>query len=273
MKHSHPLIVDTELDEVTGKSRLPALFDLTQSVSGLLLALFMWGHMLFVSSILISKDAMYTISRMFEGYYLFGEPYPWIVSIVVFCVICLFVIHAWLAMRKFPASYRQYKILLVHKSVLRHRDTGLWLLQVYTGFAMFFLGSAHLFFMLVNPADIGPYASADRVWSGMWPIYLLLLLAVELHGGIGLYRLAMKWGWLQGADPVAGRRRLALAKWAITVVFLLLGLLALATYMKIGFEHRGQAGERYQPAAQQLQQPANDVGMGAGPALAPGMQS
>jgi fumarate reductase subunit C len=254
MKRDDILIADAGLDEVGGKSRLPAVLDLTQSLSGLLLALFMWGHMVFVSSILISKDAMYTVVKFFEGYYLFGRSYPWIVSVIVFGVICLFVLHAALAMRKFPSSYRQYKTLLVHKTALGHGDTGLWFIQVYTGFAMFFLGSAHLFFMLVNPGAIGPYASSDRVWGGMWPVYLLLLLAVELHGGIGLYRLAVKWGWFEGDDAASGRRRLVRAKWTITAIFLLLGLLSLAAYMKIGFEHQSRAGERYralaQPAAQ-----------------------
>ena len=42
------------------KSRWPARLDWMQSVSGLVLALFMWGHMLFVSSILLGTDAMWT---------------------------------------------------------------------------------------------------------------------------------------------------------------------------------------------------------------------
>ena len=238
---------DTSLGYIRN-SRVPALLDLVQGLSGLLLALFMWGHMLFVSSILLGKDVMYTVTRLFEGYYFFGEPHPWIVSIVVFAVLLLFVLHAALAMRKFPASYRQYSILRQHQSKLRHTDTNLWFIQVYTGFAMFFLGSAHLFQMLVNPGDIGPYASADRVWGGMWPVYLLLLLAVELHGGIGLYRLAVKWGWFESDDPAVGRRRLIRAKWVITISFLLLGLASLAAYMKIGWEHQDRAGERYQPS-------------------------
>ena len=54
--------------------------------------------------------------------------------------------------------------------------------------------------MLTRPHLIGPFESADRVWSGRyWPLYILLLLAVELHGGIGLYRLAVKWGWFAGS--------------------------------------------------------------------------
>ena len=208
MERERALIADSGCGEVDDKSRLPALLDLGQSLSGLLLALFMWGHLVFVSSILIGEDAMYAVTRMFEGYYLFGRSYPWLVSLAVFAVICLFVLHAGLAMRKFPASYRQYRDLRAHQSALRHGDTRLWLVQVYTGFAMFFLGSAHLFSMLVKPDQIGPYASADRVWGGMWPIDLLLLLAVALHGGIGLYRLALKWGWPTLGEANVSRRRL-----------------------------------------------------------------
>ena len=70
-------------------SHWPARLDLAQSASGLLLALFMWVHMVFVSSILISKDAMWTITKFFEGYFFFGTSYPWIVSIVVAVVIAL----------------------------------------------------------------------------------------------------------------------------------------------------------------------------------------
>ena len=62
------------------KSRWPARLDWLQSVSGLLLALFMWGHMFFVSSILLGKDARWTVTRFFEGYFFFGRSYPWILA-------------------------------------------------------------------------------------------------------------------------------------------------------------------------------------------------
>lgn len=242
------LTVDEVPVSCSANIRIPAIMDLTQSLSGLLLALFMWGHMFFVSSILLGKDAMYAVTKAFEGYYLLGKSYPWIVSIAVAGVLLLFMLHAFLAMRKFPSSYRQYKVFLSHKAGLKHQDTSLWFVQVYTGFALFFLGSAHLFFMLTHPAEIGPYASSDRIWTGyMWPVYLLLLLAVELHGSIGLYRLAIKWGWLQGKDANQGRRRLVVLKWGITVFFLVLGILTLAAYVKIGIEHQDRAGERYHP--------------------------
>jgi fumarate reductase subunit C len=238
------LIVQSGLAEHSRKSRWPARLDLLQSGTGLLLALFMWGHMVFVASILFGKTAMWSITRMFEGYFFFGGAHPRLVSGVVAGVLLLFVLHALLALRKFPADYRQYRTLRAHVRAMRHGDSALWIWQVYTGFALFFLASAHLYQMLLWPQNIGPYASADRVWSdGLWPFYLLMLLAVEVHGGIGLYRLAMKWNW-----PRFSRNFLKGLKWGLTGFFLILGLLTLGAYMKIGFEHQARYGERYQPA-------------------------
>ena len=103
--------------------------------------------------------------------------------------------------------------------------------------------------MLTHPDRIGPFESADRVWTdNLWPLYVLLLFAVEIHGGIGLYRLAVKWGWMGVADPNTMRRRLKIIKWSITVFFLALGLATLAAYIKIGIEHRDHYGEHYVPA-------------------------
>lgn len=234
------------------KSRWPARMDFAQSASGLLLGLFMWGHMFFVSSILISKDFMWTITKFFEGYFFFGRSYPGIVSVIVAGVLLLVVLHAFLAMRKFPANYRQWRTFAAHRAMLGHGDTTLWWIQAITGFMLFFLASVHLYQMLMHPGLIGPYESADRVWTGRWwPLYLVMLFAVELHAGIGLYRLAVKWGWLQGDDPAQGRRRLQFAKWALTAFFLVLGLATLAAYMKIGYEHRAMAGQPYVPTWQQ----------------------
>jgi fumarate reductase subunit C len=246
----------TGLGERVKKSRLPARLDLLQSLTGLFLALFMWIHMLLVSSILLGKDAMYTVSKFFEGKYIFGEPYPILVSGAVAFVFIIFIAHAGLAMRKFPINYRQYKAFRGHMHTMHHDDTTLWFVQAYTGFAMFFLGSVHLYIMMTNPAEIGPYASADRVVSDwMWPLYILLLLAVEFHGGIGLYRLAVKWGWFEGKNPKETRANLKKLKWYLTGFFLTLGFLSLAAYIKIGLEHRDNIGEPYVPTNGSYSQP------------------
>lgn len=233
-----------------GKSAWPAILDLAQGISGLVLALFVVVHLVLESSILISLDAMYTVTKVFEGLYLLDEPQPFIVSVLALGVFAVFVVHAALALRKFPAGYRQYHAFKLHRRRLRHTETGLWMVQVHTGFALFFLGSLHLLYMAVNPSEIGPYASADRVWGGMWPVYLLLLIAVVAHGGIGVFRLAVKWNGFwepNGAGP--SRRALLRVTHGVMGGLLLLGLVALGAYMKLGYDHRALEGERYVPLA------------------------
>ena len=155
----------------------------------------MWGHMAFVSTILISNDAMWWVTKMFEGQFILGKSLfrhrrlqssPWFLSVRApwACSPC----------ENFLRTFREYKFRQPPE-MLRHEDTTLWWVQAWTGFALFFLASVHLYQMLTHPGDIGPYESADRVWSGRWwPLYLVLLFAVELHGGVGLYRLAVKVG-------------------------------------------------------------------------------
>ena len=258
MDTMNPVIAGVGLAGARQKSRWPARLDFAQSGSGLLVALFMWGHMFFVSTILISKDAMWTVTKFFEGYFFLGRSYPVIVSFVVAGVIALIVVHAALAVRKFPINYRQLSLFRGHMKMMRHEDTTLWFWQVFTGFALFFIAAPHVYIMLTHPGLIGPFESADRVWTGhYWPLYILLLLAVEFHGGIGLYRLAVKWGWFEGPDPNATRKRLKTLKWALTVFFLVLGFATLAAYIKIGIEHVPNYGQPYTPSS--LQAPATGV--------------
>lgn len=233
----------TLLHERTRKSRMPARLDLAQSLTGLALGLFMWGHMLLISSILLGEEAMARVTMMMEGSFLnpSGDTgYPLLVTFAAGFIFLIFIAHAGLAMRKFPASWQQHRVMRSHIKMMKHGDTTMWYTQAVTGFVMFFLGSVHLYVIMTQPDKIGPYASADRFVTGwMWPLYFLLLFAVELHGGIGMYRLAVKWGWF------GSRRRLKIAKWVLTAFFLILGLASFAAYVKIGIEHSDRAGERH----------------------------
>ncbi len=238
------------------KSRLPAKLDYLQSVTGGFLALFMWAHMLLVSSILISEEFMYTITKLLEASFIIDGGSPLLVSITAFVIFVIFIAHAALGMRKLPGNFKQYQVMKAHANYMNHDDTKLWFTQAGTGFTMFFLGSVHLYIMMTNSDAIGPYASADRIWSEwMWPLYILLLIAVELHGTIGLYRLCVKWGWFDGENPKATRIALKKVKWALTVFFLALGFLSLAAYMKIGYERAqaGKVGERFVPTAKVME--------------------
>ena len=229
------------------KSRKYAKLDFVQSASGLVLALFMWAHMLLVSSILLGKEAMFYVTKFLEGKFFFGESYPILVSMAGIGIFFIFIVHAAIAARKFPNNWEQFKEYRAHMKMMKHSDTSLWFWQIFTGFAMFFLGSIHLYVIITHPAEIGPYASSDRVWSEyMWPLYILLLLAVEFHGSIGLYRLAIKWGWFDGKNPRASRKKLKKAKWIVTIVFLTLGLLSLSAYIKVGIAHEDKVGGPYE---------------------------
>jgi fumarate reductase subunit C len=231
--------------------------DVLQSLSGLFLVLFVWAHMFFESSILLGKDAMFRVTRMFEGEPLLGKPYPQLVSAVGVVIFLLIAVHAILALRKFPANYRQYRQFHRHMGALRHPDTTGWYVQVVTGYCLFFLVSVHLYMVISQPGNIGPYASADRIWSGrFWLLYALLLIAVHVHAGIGIYRLAMKWAPPSAANAKRVRARLKIALWLIVAFFLCLGTASLITYSVIGYQHRDHVGERYLPDSALPQQEA-----------------
>ena len=218
--------------------KTPARLDFIQSVSGLVLALFIMGHLVFEASILVSNELMYKVTIMFEGYYLFGQKYPIIISVLASIIFAVFIIHAAIAMRKFPANYKQYKTMKKHIVTLGHEDTSLWMVQAFSGFIMFFIGSVHLYGMIAQPQNIGPYISSDRVVHElMGPLYVLLLLSVVTHAFIGLYRLALKWGFMEGKNYRVSRKRFKVMMKTFIAVYLILGFLSLAKYVYIGTTH------------------------------------
>ena len=241
-------IVESILGKTTQKrkSRIPAKLDFLQSATGLILAIFIIFHLLFEASILFGKDSMYAITKMFELDFFIKGGSPIFISILAFIIFAIFIFHAFLAMRKFPNSYREYLRLKTHAKLMKHSDTNLWIIQITTGFMLFFLGSIHLYTMLTQPENIGPFASSDRVYSDvMWPMYLMLLVSVVLHAGVGIYRLIMKWGWFDGKNPKENRLKSRKIIKIVTIIYLIIGLFSLITYIKIGYEHRDSYGERY----------------------------
>jgi len=227
---------------------MPARLDFAQSGTGLILGIFMWAHMILVGSILLGKGAFNFVAKTMELAFLSdtGHGFPVIVFFAVFIVFTLFITHALLGVRKFPISWKQHRIIRDQMQMMNHTDTNLWYIQVVTGFIMFFAGSVHLYIMLTNPGAIDPYLSADRMVSyNMWPLYLILLICVELHGTIGLYRLCMKWGWFAGKDPRKSRQTMKKMKNRATIFFLTIGILALLVFIVIGIKHRDNVGEKY----------------------------
>jgi len=235
--------------------KTPARLDFIQSFTGLILAVFIMGHILFEASILISNEMMYKVTIMFEGYYFFGETYPGIISFLASAVSVIFIVHALVAIRKFPQGYAEYKIMKEHTTRFKHEDSSLWLIQVITGFMMFFIGSVHLYIMITQPSNIGPYASSSRVVDEfMGPLYFMLLISVVSHAFIGLYRLALKWGFMEGKNSKVSRARFKLLMKTMIVVYIIIGLSSLVKYTYIGMNHDFSDGVKYKSQTIQMEQ-------------------
>ena len=185
------------------KSRIPALQDKLQSITGLILAAFMICHMLFTGSIIIGKG-------VFEGIVSFAEPFGiWqITNLIAFFIFCVFVLHAFLAMRKFPQNYAAFRAFKAHKIRFNHCDTTLWWFQFITGFLLFFFASAHLITIIFGE-QITAEVSAFR-FGQLHLFYFALLLFTVVHAGIGVYRLYVKWVSIDGAkkeEMIAHRQK------------------------------------------------------------------
>lgn len=192
-------------------------YELISGGSGLMLALFMWGHMVLVGSILTGERGFNWLATFLEDYYI-AQP-------TVLAILVLFLVHAVLASRKIPAQLRERKKLLqLSKGLDRsgrekvatasefspfhpHAESLLWIWQVRTGMVILVLGSFHLILLGMDVltalfgdrVGIEAFTSMERVQSGLWVPYAILLICVEFHAGVGLYRLAIKWGsgfWL-----------------------------------------------------------------------------
>ncbi len=194
------------------EARRQVVYELLSGASGLVLALFMWGHLILVGSILTGARGFDWLASMLEEYYV-AQP------TVVF-IFGLFILHAALASRKIPAKLRERrKMIKLGKDLNQsgrggpktgsasspfqpHIESLLWIWQVRTGMIILVLGSFHVILLSLDVlttmfGDIRGIESATtmaRVGGGLWLPYAILLVCVEFHASVGLYRLAVKWG-------------------------------------------------------------------------------
>jgi fumarate reductase subunit C len=244
--------MNTESTSIQSKAanaaRRQLVYEVISGGSGLLLALFMWGHVVLVGSILTGERGFDWMATMLEDYYI-AQP-------TVFVILTMFVVHAVFASRKIPAQLRERKRMIELARGLRnsgrehvatrteyspfrpHTESMLWIWQVRTGMVMLVLGSFHLVLLgldIFTPlygeiAGIESGTSMARVSAGLWLPYAILLLCVEFHASVGLYRLAIKWG----ADLWMSRKTMHRLEQVIFWVILGLGgitLVVLAGWM------------------------------------------
>ncbi|TVL14078.1 fumarate reductase [Shewanella xiamenensis] len=208
-----------------------AWLDLSQSVSGVILAVFLWSHLVLVSSILLGGDAMNWVARTMELSFLSsdGHGYPWVVTCIAIGIGALVLVHVLVALQKLPMSLRQQRALQQQMQVINHSDTRLWRWQAITGVVILLLLPVHLWLIGSAPETIGPQGSAERIWNqGVWMVYLPLLLTVELHAAIGVYRVALKWG---AARDLNSRSRLRKIKTIVSIAFVTVGIASLLAFL------------------------------------------
>lgn len=223
------------------EARRQLRYELVSGLSGVALALFMWGHMVLVGSILTGARGFDWIANALEDYYI-AQP-------TVTVIFILFLVHAATASRKIPAQLRERRRMLALARELRlpnlielpgaahdarldsHTESLLWIWQVRTGMLILVLGSFHVVLLgldVMTPlfgtrVGIEAVSTFARVQGGLWPLYAVLLLCVEFHASVGLYRFTVKWG----VGRRLSRQTLHRAEQALLLFFLGIGALAL----------------------------------------------
>ena len=184
------------------EARRQLFYELISGASGVALAVFMWGHMFLVGSILTGARGFDALAGGLEDFYI-AQP-------TVIAITALFLIHGAMASRKIPAQIRDRRRLRRVTQELKRRqgpvashvESALWPWQVWTGMVLLVLGSFHLVLVGLDVftdlygerTGIEAVSTQARVGGGLWIVYAVLLLCVEFHASTGLYRFAVKWG-------------------------------------------------------------------------------
>lgn len=214
------MAIDTTI-YVRTPSGAAAYLDGLQMLTGVGLITFMWTHMILVASVNLGADAMNTLAQFFEDTYMAQVGGP----IIAFT----FFLHFILAARKVPFRAEQQSTIWKHSRMLRHTDTWLWLVQASTAMLILIMGSIHIWTIL-SDLPISAAKSAARIQGGFWLIfYLILLPIVELHVGIGFYRIAVKWGFIKRKNRKGFKR----FENILTGIFILIGLITIVRFMTL----------------------------------------
>ena len=209
--------------QTQGNFRTAAYLDFIQMLTGVGLILFMWSHMILVASINLGPGVMNTIAGFLEDTYLAQTGGPLIALV--------FLGHFVLAARKVPFRSQEQRAIWAHSKRLHHLDTWLWVVQAVTAMIILIMGGIHMWTVLTN-LPITAAKSAARIQGGYWLVfYIILLPLVELHVGVGFYRIGVKWGVITRVRRHFFKRFENL----VTLVFILIGAITLYTFYVIQF--------------------------------------
>lgn len=172
------------------KTTTSGRIDLAQALTGVVLAIFTLMHSVFLATVLLSPKIMNGLGWLLEVTYLaqIGAP----------IILLIMVTHFLLAVRKMPVGLGELPVFYSHAKRMRHGDTWLWLVQAATAVIVLVMVSIHVFTIIMN-LPITAETSAFREQNGWTPFYIILMLCVGLHLGIGLFRVGVKYGFISAA--------------------------------------------------------------------------
>ena len=193
------------------------IVEMIQTISGLLLVIFLWTHMIFVGSILMGAGVFDTLADFMEKYYL--------LDVTVVFLVLVITAHVGTVIRRIPGRWQEQKVIYKLAKTMKHGDTMSWLFQAITGSAMLVMIAIHMF--VVVYAGITTDLSAARVDSWMLWFYIVFLVFAEYHASVGLYRALAKWGFIRRAPM---KKVLTV----VTIITIGLGLASLIVFMRLG---------------------------------------
>ncbi|WP_207262059.1 succinate dehydrogenase/fumarate reductase cytochrome b subunit [Desulfovibrio sp. Huiquan2017] len=206
---------------VPGVSLTDAALDWLQMLTGACLILFMWCHMLLVSSVVISPSVMNAIAHFFEATYMAQVGGP--------LIFLTFLVHFAMAARKIPFRAEGQGTILAHAKMLKHRDTWLWVIQAVTAMIILIMGAIHMWVVL-NDLPISAAKSAARMQHFWWFLfYMILLPSVELHVSVGFYRIGVKWGFVKSEQRKGFKR----FESTLFTIFMVIGVLTLIRFITL----------------------------------------
>lgn len=210
--------VETGWPPVSGPSLAATRLEVYLAATGLALVGFMMMHLCLLFSSVFGSNVMDALAGFLEGYYLLHIGAP--------IVVLLLLGHIVFAVRKVPTTAGQQMALIRHMKTLKHFDTWMWFIQIVSGVAILVLIAIHLWVVLTD-LPISAAKSGGRVAGQYLWFYIPFLVFAEAHASAGLYRMAVKWDFIQRK-----KAHRALRIW--TVSFLVLGAVVLATFYMIG---------------------------------------
>ena len=199
------------------KSRL----DFWQALSGAVLALFISVHLVLEGSVVLSPVITNGIGWLLEATYIAHIAAPVLVLIII--------AHFIIAARKMPFRCGEFGLFVRHSARLKDADTALWIVQVVTAIVILAGAFSHVFTVMTSmPIEVS--GSAARLHEGWIFFHAVFLPCVILHTGIGVYRLAVKFGICSKAK----RDKVRMVIWIVMGCYLLLGACALTRVWFLG---------------------------------------